>query len=45
MKKKYITPEMKAVKVEQQHIICTSPPILNMNNGSGNQIIDENIIW
>ena len=47
MKKEYMKPAMRVVKMQQRHIICTSP-----NNYSGqnmkmynDEITDENAVW
>ena len=41
---------MRMVKIQQQHIICTSPNGLDgkrllMNSGNGNQIDEEEGVW
>ena len=45
MKKIYVKPEMAVEKIAQSQIICTSPPVVNMNGGSGNQIEEEINVW
>lgn len=51
MKKQYMKPIMRVVKIQQQHIICSSPynqlgsQSLQMRSGSGNQIDDEDDVW
>ena len=42
MKRQYMKPSMRVVKIQQQRIICTS---LQMYSGDGNQIDDENDVW
>ena len=50
MKKQYMKPSMTVVRLQQQHIICTSPggyeglgkPVIG---GSGNQINNEDLVW
>ena len=49
-KQAYIRPTMRMVKIQQQHIICTSPNGLDgkrllMNSGNGNQIDEEEGVW
>ena len=48
MKKQYNKPAMRVVKMQQRHIICTSPN--NYNNHSmqiynDDAIDDENAVW
>ena len=50
MKKTYIKPSMTAVRLQQQHIICTSPggyggQGVPTRGGSGNRITDEDYVW
>ena len=49
-KQAYMKPTMRVVKIQQQHIICTSPNGYDqqspqMHRGSGNQIEDEGEVW
>ena len=46
MKKQYNKPAMRVVKMQQRHIICTSPGSQsNMQIYSNNAIDDENAVW
>ena len=46
-KKEYMKPAMRVVKMQQRHIICSSPN--NYNNQSmqmyNDEITDENAVW
>ena len=50
MKKQYMKPAMRVFKIQQRHIICSSPydmdgKSLQMRSGSGNQINSEDDVW
>ena len=45
MKKEYMKPGMRIVKIKPQHIICTSGATLQMYRDSGNQIDNEADVW
>ena len=47
MKKQYEKPAMRVVKIQQQHIICTSPGGLDGQNIQmrGGTINDEEDVW
>ena len=45
MKRRYVKPEMRVEKMVRTQIVCTSPELLNMNNGAGNQIENKLNIW
>ena len=48
MKKEYMKPAMRVVKMQQRHIICTSPGGYNgqsMQIYSSDAIDDENAVW
>lgn len=47
MKKSYMKPTLRVVKIQQHRIICTSPnkQSLQMRGGIGNQIDDEEYVW
>ena len=48
MKKQYMKPAMRVVKMQQRHIICTSPggnDSKSMQIYSNDAIDDENAVW
>jgi hypothetical protein len=51
MKKEYMIPAMRVVRIQQQHIICTSPggynsqPVQMHRGSSEEQIDDEKDVW
>lgn len=49
-KQAYMKPAMRVVKIQYQHIICTSSndysgKSMQMHSGSGNQIQSEEDVW
>ena len=48
-KKEYMKPAMRVVKMQQRHIICTSPSGYNNHSmqmyGGDDAIDDENAVW
>jgi hypothetical protein len=51
MKKEYMIPAMRVVKIQQRHIICTSTggydsqPVQMRSGSSENRITDEEQVW
>lgn len=48
MKREYMKPAMRVVRIQHQHIICTSPGSqmnMRMYSGSSKQTEDEEDVW